>query len=144
MWRHRRRMSEPVSRPVVLDATVLSNYASTDPVTWLTTTPMTFGQFLAVRTELEQAVRSATLSTPSMVLTGRIGIAKTAPGSSAGLSDGADPFDPAEAEALPATHTADGTLVTDDIGPPERSRRVDIAPIPADGLLVRGVVLTTN
>jgi len=31
-------MSEPVSRPVVLDATVLSNYASTDSVTWLTTT----------------------------------------------------------------------------------------------------------
>jgi len=26
-------MSEPVSRPVVLDATVLSNYASTDSVT---------------------------------------------------------------------------------------------------------------
>jgi hypothetical protein len=31
-------MSESFSRPVVLDATVLSNYASTDSVPWLTTT----------------------------------------------------------------------------------------------------------
>ena len=31
-------MSEAFSRPVILDATVLSNYASTDAVSWLTTT----------------------------------------------------------------------------------------------------------
>jgi len=44
-------MSEPVSRPVVLDATVLSNYASTDSVTWLTTTLDDLWTVPAVRTE---------------------------------------------------------------------------------------------
>jgi hypothetical protein len=47
-------MSEPVSRPVVLDATVLSNYASTDAVSWLTTTLGDLQTVPAVRTELEQ------------------------------------------------------------------------------------------
>ena len=47
-------MSEPVSRPVVLDATVLSNYASTDAVSWLTTTLDDPQTVPAVRTELEQ------------------------------------------------------------------------------------------
>jgi hypothetical protein len=31
-------MTEPLDRPAILDATALSNYASTDSVTWLATT----------------------------------------------------------------------------------------------------------
>ena len=31
-------MTEPLDRPIVLDATVLSNFASTDSMTWLATT----------------------------------------------------------------------------------------------------------
>jgi hypothetical protein len=31
-------MTEPLDRPIVFDATVLSNIASTDSVTWLATT----------------------------------------------------------------------------------------------------------
>lgn len=47
-------MSEPFSRPVILDATVLSNYASTDSVTWLATILDDLQTVPAVRTELEQ------------------------------------------------------------------------------------------
>jgi len=88
-------MSEPVSRPVVLDATVLSNYASTDSVTWLTTTLDDLWTVPAVRTELEQGreVGYAYLEHALDGLeSGRIGIVETAPEQlPAGLSDGADP-----------------------------------------------------
>lgn len=47
-------MSEPLVRPIVLDATVLSNFASTDSVTWLATTLEDLQTVPAVRTELEQ------------------------------------------------------------------------------------------
>ena len=46
-------MSEPPVRPIVLDATVLSNYASTDSVTWLAMAFEDFQTVPAVRTELE-------------------------------------------------------------------------------------------
>lgn len=70
-------MSESFSRSVVLDATVLSNYASTDSVSWLTTTLDALQTVPAVRTELEQGreVGYAYLEHAIDVLeSGRIGI----------------------------------------------------------------------
>ena len=75
-------MSERVSRPVVLDATVLSNYASTDSVSWLTTTLDDLQTVPAVQTELEQGreVGYAYLEHAIDVLeSGRIGIVVTSP-----------------------------------------------------------------
>jgi len=75
-------MSEPFSRPVILDATVLSNFASTDSVTWLATILDDPQTVPAVRTELKQGreVGYAYLEHATDVLeSGRIGIAETAP-----------------------------------------------------------------
>jgi hypothetical protein len=76
-------MTEPLVRPIVLDATVLSNSASTDSVTWLATTLEALQTVPAVRTELENGRDSgyAYLNHALAVLeTGEIGVVETAPG----------------------------------------------------------------
>lgn len=138
-------MSESFSRPVVLDATVLSNYASTDSVSWLTTTLDDLQTVPAVRTELEQGreVGYAYLEHALDVLeSGRIGVAETAPEQlQQDYPAVQNHLDPGEAEALVAAHITGGTLVTDD--GPARSLAADygIALTGSIGLLVRGVVL---
>jgi predicted nucleic acid-binding protein len=138
-------MSEPFSRPVVLDATVLSNYASTESVTWLTTTLENLQTVPAVRTELEQGreVGYAYLEHAlDVVDSGGIGIAETAPEQlQQEYSTVQTRLDPGEAEALVAAHTADGTLVTDDGPARALAADYDIALTGSIGLLVRGVVL---
>jgi predicted nucleic acid-binding protein len=110
-------MSEPFSRPVILDATVLSNYASTDSVTWLATILDDLQTVPAVRTELKQGreVGYAYLEHALDVLeSGRIGIAETAPEQlQQDYPEVQTRLDPGEAEALVAAHTAGGTLVVD-------------------------------
>ena len=138
-------MSEPFSRPVVLDATVLSNYASTDSVTWLTTTLDDLQTVPAVRTELEQGreVGYAHLEHVLDVLeSGRIGVAETAPEQlQQEYPEIQDRLDSGEAEALVAAHTAGGTLVTDDGPARSFAADYDVALTGSIGLLVRGVVL---
>lgn len=138
-------MSEPFSRPVVLDATVLSNYASTDSVRWLATTLDDPQTVPAVRTELEQGreVGYAYLENALDVLeSGRIGIAETAPEQlQQDYPTVQTRLDPGEAEALVAAHTADGTLVTDDGAARSLATEYNVALTGSIGLLVRGVVL---
>jgi predicted nucleic acid-binding protein len=138
-------MSEPLDRPVVLDATVLSNYASTDSVTWLATILDALQTVPAVRTELEQGceVGYAYLEHALDVLeSGRIGIAETAPEQlQQDYPAVQNRLDPGEAEALVAAHTAGGTLVTDDGPARALAADYDIALTGSIGLLVRGVVL---
>jgi predicted nucleic acid-binding protein len=138
-------MSEPFSRPVFLDATVLSNYASTESVTWLTTTLGALQTVPAVRTELEQgrAVGYAYLEhTLGVLESGEIGIAETAPEQLQQDYPAVQTrLDPGEAEALVAAHTAGGTLVTDDGTARTLAADYDVALTGSIGLLVRGVVL---
>lgn len=138
-------MSESFSGPVVLDATVLSNYASTDSVTWLATILNDLQTVPAVRTELEQGheVGYAYLEHALDVLdSGRIGIAETAPEQlQQDYPTVQTRLDPGEAEALVAAHTAGGTLVTDDGPARTLAADYDIALTGSIGLLVRGVVL---
>ena len=137
-------MSERVSRPVVLDATVLSNYASTDSVSWLTTTLDDLQTVPAVQTELEQGreVGYAYLEHAIDVLeSGRIGIAMTAPEQlQQDYLAVQTRLDPGEAEALVAAHTAGGTLVTDDGPARTLAADYDVVLTGSIGLLVRGVV----
>jgi predicted nucleic acid-binding protein len=137
-------MSESFSRPVVLDATVLSNYASTKSVTWLTTTLDALQTVPAVRTELEQGreVGYAYLEHALDVLdSGEIGIAETAPEQLQQDYPAVQTrLDPGEAEALVAAHTAGGTLVTDDGTARTLAADYDVALTGSIGLLVRGVV----
>ena len=138
-------MSESFSQPVVLDATVLSNYASTDSVSWLTTTLDALQTVPAVRTELEQGreVGYAYLKHALDVLeTGEIGIAETAPEQLQQDYPAVQKrLDPGEAESLVAAHTAGGTLVTDDGPARALAADYDVALTGSIGLLVRGVVL---
>ena len=138
-------MSEPFSRPVILDATVLSNYASTDSVTWLATILDDPQAVPAVRTELKQGreVGYAYLEQAIDVLeSGRIGIAETAPEQlQQDYPEVQTRLDPGEAEALVAAHTAGGTLVTDDGPARTLAADYDVALTGSIGLLVRGVVL---
>jgi predicted nucleic acid-binding protein len=138
-------MSGPFSSPVVLDATVLSNYASTDSVTWLTTTLDALQTVPAVQTELEQGseVGYAYLEHALDVLElGEIGIAETAPEQLQQDYPGVqNRLGPGEAEALVAAHTAGGTLVTDDGPARTLAADYDVALTGSIGLLVRGVVL---
>jgi predicted nucleic acid-binding protein len=138
-------MSERVSRPVVLDATVLSNYASTEFITWLTTTLDALQTVPAVRTELEQGreVGYAYLEHALDVLeSGEIGIAETAPEQlQQDYPKVQTRLDPGEAESLVAAHTAGGALVTDDGTARTLAADYDVALTGSIGLLVRGVVL---
>lgn len=138
-------MSEPFSEPVVLDATVLSNYASTDSVSWLTTTLDALRTVPAVRGELEQGreVGYAYLERALDVLeSGRIGIAEITPEQlQQDYSKVQTRLDPGEAEALVAAHTAGGTLVTDDGPARALATEYNVALTGSIGLLVRGVVL---
>lgn len=137
-------MSGPVSRPVVLDATVLSNYASTASVSWLTTTLDALQTVPAVRTELEQGreVGYAYLEHALAVLeSDGIEIAETAPEQLQENYPAVQTrLDPGEAEALVAAHTAGGTLVTDDGPARTLAADYDVALTGSIGLLVRGVV----
>ncbi|MFC6764353.1 hypothetical protein ACFQE6_04645 [Natrinema soli] len=137
-------MSEGFVRPIVLDATVLSNYASTASVTWLTTILDDLQTAPAVRTELEQGheVGYAYLEHAlDAIESGDVEIAETAPeqlqqdypGILARLDRG-------EAEALVAAHTVDGTLVTDDGAARTLAGDYEVALTGSIGLLVRGVV----
>jgi len=138
-------MSKLVSQPVVLDATVLSNYASTDSVTWLTTTLDNLQTVPAVQGELEEGreVGYAYLEHALDVLeSGQIRIAETAPEQlRQDYSTVQTRLDPGEAEALAAAHTADGTLVTDDGPARALATEYDIALTGSIGLLVRGIAL---
>lgn len=138
-------MSEQVSEPVVLDATALSNYASTDSVAWLTTTLDTLQTVPAVRNELEEGreVGYTYLEHAIDVLeSGRIGVAETAPEQlQQDYPTVQTRLDPGEAESLVAAHTAGGTLVTDDGPARSLAADYDIPLTGSIGLLVRGVVL---
>ena len=137
-------MSEPLVRPVVLDATVLSNFASTDSVTWLATTLEDLQTVPAVRTELEhgRAAGYAYLTHALAVLeTGEISVVGSAPEQlQQDYPEIKDRLDPGEAEALVAAHTAGGTLVTDDGAARALATDYDVALTGSIGLLVRGVV----
>lgn len=137
-------MSEPLVRPIVLDATVLSNFASTDSVTWLATTVEDLQTVRAVRTELEngrEAGYTYLNHALSVLESGDIGVVETAPKQlQQDYPEIEDRLDPGEAEALVAAHTAGGTLVTDDGTARTLAADYDVALTGSIGLLVRGVV----
>ncbi|MCU4973974.1 hypothetical protein OB955_14670 [Halobacteria archaeon AArc-m2/3/4] len=137
-------MSESFSRPVLLDATVLSNFASTDSVTWLTSTLEGLSTVPAVEMELRQGHEKgyAYLANALEVIDGgQITVNETAPEQ----LEQAYPkiqkrLDPGEAEAFVAADTTGGTLVTDDGAARQLASAYEIELTGSIGLLVRGVV----
>ena len=137
-------MTEPLDRPIVLDATVLSNFASTDSVTWLATTLEGLQTVPAVRTELEHGREAGYTFLDhaiSVLEGGDIGVIETASEQlQQDYPEIRDRIDPGEAEALVAAHTTGGTLVTDDGTARTLAADYDVAFTGSIGLLVRGVV----
>lgn len=137
-------MSKPLVRPIVLDATVLSNFASTDSVTWLARTLEHLQTVPAVRTELQNGSEAGYAYLEhalAVVETGDIGVIEAAPEQlQQDYPEIEDRLDPGEAEALVAAHTADGTLVTDDGTARTLAADYDVVLTGSIGLLIRGVV----
>lgn len=137
-------MSRPFLRPVVLDATVLSNYASTDSVSWLTSAFEGLWTVPAVVAELRRGIDHGYeyLSGPlEAVDRGQISVEESAPGNLERASpDVRDRLDPGEAEALVAADHSGGTLVTDDGTARSLASKREIALTGSIGLLVRGIV----
>ncbi|MWG33717.1 hypothetical protein [Halomarina oriensis] len=136
-------MSERVARPVVLDATVLSNYASTDSVSWLTTTLDELWTVPAVQGELERGVaRDYRYLSHALdaLASGAITVDETAekrleqdhPSVRAKLDRG-------EAEAFVAAQAAGGTLATDDAAARRLAGEFEVPVTGSIGLLIRGI-----
>lgn len=140
-------MSEAHPSPVVLDATVLSNFANSDSVEFLTTILENPQTVPAVRTELEQGVVSGyTYLGTAMdgIDNGDIGTVDTVPDMLADEYGTVQTrLDAGEAEALVAAQTAGGTLATDDGAARSIAADYDVSLTGSIGLLVRGVVLGT-
>jgi len=138
-------MSEALASPVVLDATVLSNFANSDSVEFLTTTLANPHTVPAVRTELEQGVAAGYRyldAALDIIDSGDIGMADNVPDILAEEYDTIQTrLDAGEAEALVAAHTAGGTLATDDGAARSIAGDYDVSLTGSIGLLVRGVVL---
>ena len=137
-------MSEAFSPPIILDATVLSNYASTDAVSWLTTTLNELQTVPAVQTELKQGREAGYTyleNALAAIESGDITIAENAPEQlQADYPELRDRLDAGEAEAFVAAHTAGGTLVTDDGAARTLATDYDVSLTGSIGVLVRGVV----
>jgi len=138
-------MSGALASPVVLDATVLSNFANSDSVEFLTETLANPHTVPAVRTELEEGVAAGYryLDVALDIIDGSgIDTADNAPDI---LSEEYDTIqvrlDAGEAEALVAAHIAGGTLATDDGAARSIAADYDVSLTGSIGLLIRGVVL---
>jgi predicted nucleic acid-binding protein len=137
-------MSEGITSPVVLDATVLSNYAYSDSIQFLISTVEELYTVPAVRTELE-AGTAAGYSELERALTaleeGRIGIDTDAPARlDTEYTTVRSRLDAGEAEALVTADTTDGTLATDDGTARTLAADYQVSLTGSVGLLVRGVV----
>lgn len=136
-------MSEAFSRPVVLDATVLSNFASTDSIAWLTATFDELVTVPAVKNELQQGIEVGYEHlTPALraIEDGAITIDEAAPAElEQAYPNIRDRLDPGEAEAFVTADRSDGTLVTDDGTARQLASASDIKLTGSIGLLVRGV-----
>jgi predicted nucleic acid-binding protein len=137
-------MSEAFSRPVVLDATVLSNFASTDSITWLTATFDGLMTVPAVKNELRRGTEVGyeyLTSALGAIENGEITIDEAA----TEVLEQAYPkirdrLDPGEAEALVAADRIEGTLVTDDGTARQLASSHEIELTGSIGLLVRGII----
>ena len=140
-------MSEAVSKPIVLDATVLSNYANSGSVEYLTTIFDDIQTVPAVRTELEQGIRAGytyLAAAVELLDDGSIDTADSAPDMLGNeYATIQSRLDAGEAEALVAAHTVGGTLATDDGAARSLAADYDVSLTGSIGLLVRGVVLGT-
>jgi predicted nucleic acid-binding protein len=135
-------MASGPTQPVVLDATVLSNFASSDAVTWLGDVLVRPVTVPTVQSELERGYEEghAFLANAVDPLGGVIDVVET--GTAVATPDRSavrERLDPGEAEALLQAHQADGTLATDDLAARRLAETRDVPVTGSIGLLALGV-----
>lgn len=109
-------MSEEPAQPIVLDTTVLSNFASVDAIDWLIETFERPIVVPAVRDELEEGEDAGHMFLTAAIdpLEDELPVHEIADAKSADHPDYVAPLDPGESESLRAAEEQDGTLASDD------------------------------
>ncbi|ELY88605.1 hypothetical protein [Natrinema altunense] len=137
-------MSESFSLPVILDATVSSNFASTESVTWLTAVLENLTTVPAIEWELQRGIENGypyLENALEAIRTGQIPLEKSVTEQlEQAYPTIRDQLDPGEAEAFVVADRTDGTLVTDDGAARNPASTYEINLTGSIGLLVRGVV----
>lgn len=132
-------------KPLVLDATVLSNFSSSKSISWLTSAFSELETAPAVERELRNGVEeeySFLQSAIRAIDTGTVSVS----GSTGEIVDSTEHLtvfqhlDNGEAEALVLAERADGTLVTDDMPARTLANERGVPTTGSIGLLVNGVV----
>lgn len=134
-------MSADIAQPVVLDTTVLSNFASTGTVSLLADALDRPATVPAVRTELEQgSTRGYEFLDDAL---GRIGedivLLRVGDGPSTRETELRERLDPGEAEALLCAIEHGGTLATDDLAARGTAAERAVPVTGSIGLLVVGI-----
>ncbi|WP_152043472.1 hypothetical protein [Salinigranum salinum] len=131
-----------LTQPLFLDATVLSNFASSDSVDWLTTLLENPVAVPAVRTELKRGLEHGYGFLDRVIdqLGSEITILEVNSNTRGpDESELRSRLDPGEAESLLGAITHDGTLVTDDLAARRVAAEFDVPVTGSIGLLVLGI-----
>lgn len=137
-------MAAALAQPVVLDATVLSNYASSGSVGWLIELLSQPVVVPAVRDELEagQAHGHAFLAAAIELLGDDLSLLDVTDDPQEGLPERSvlrAELDPGEADSLRCAIAHDGTLATDDLAARRLAGKHDVPVTGSVGLLVVGI-----
>lgn len=132
-------MANQDPQPVVLDTTVLSNFSSTDSVSFVTAVLKSPVVVLAVRDELERGLEMGHDYLDSAVgaLDGELPVRTLT--SDRSYQDIRNQLDPGEAESLIGAINHDGTLATDDLAARRVADEREVPVTGSIGLLVLGV-----
>jgi len=132
-------MSGGYPSPVVLDATVLSNFASTDGVSFLTTVLESPVVVPSVRDELERGLDAGHEYLDTVVDAFEDNLPVQSRPSDSDRQEIRDRLDPGEAESLLAAIEHSGRLATDDLAARKMATQRDVPVTGSIGLLVLGV-----
>lgn len=132
-------MTDEYPQPVVLDATVLSNFASTDGVSLLVTVLESPVVVPAVRDELERGLDAGHEYLDTVVDALETDLPIQSLPSDSDFQEIWDRLDPGEAESLLAAIEHSGTLATDDLAARRMAAQRDVPVTGSIGLLVLGI-----
>lgn len=132
-------------KPLVLDSTVLSNFASSESVSWLTSAFSGLETAPSVERELRNGIEEgySFLRLAVEAIDSRTIAVSGSTGEIATSSDEiwiVQRLDQGEAEALVIADRAGGTLVTDDMPARKLAREQNVPTTGSVGLLVNGIV----
>ena len=132
-------MPDGYPQPVFLDATVISNFASTNSIEFLVNILEAPVVAPAVRDEIEQGTDFGHEYLTSAVEAFDKGLAVSDVPPETGRASLGKRLDPGETEALRGAFERDGTLATDDLAARRLATELDVPVTGSVGLLVLGI-----